>query len=60
MTDENGPRSSAFWLAKADEAQVKANDMRDGAAERTMLEVARIYDQMAAHALSIERRLKPI
>lgn len=41
------------WRAKAEEARLRAAGMHDAAAQKMMLDVARGYEQLAAHA---ERR----
>jgi hypothetical protein len=40
--------SSAFWRQCAEEAHVRADEMRDGDARRTMRQIARMYRAMAS------------
>jgi hypothetical protein len=56
MSVGNGLRDSAFWFDRAEEARMRADEMHDLAARATMLDVARLYDVMARHALEREAR----
>ena len=56
MTIENGPRNSAYWFSRAEEARTKTEKMHDFAAIATMQEVARLYEVMAKHAAEREAR----
>ena len=40
--------SSAFWRERAEEAHIRADEMRDGDARRTMRQIARMYSAMGA------------
>jgi hypothetical protein len=56
MAVQNAPHNSAYWHSKAEEARTKADGMRDAVAVQTMLQVARIYEAMAARAAEWEQR----
>jgi hypothetical protein len=46
---------TAEWLKLAEEARAIANEMRDPASKKTMMEIARAYDRLAGLALSSKR-----
>ena len=50
---ERADGNSKFWRAKAEEARRRAGEIRDLAARRIMLEVAKGYDEIGDRA---ERR----
>jgi hypothetical protein len=50
MSETDGMGSSAYWRDRAEEVRRKAGAMRDGDAEKSMLEIARMYDRMADRA----------
>jgi hypothetical protein len=57
MTDNDELHTSAYWRDRAEEARVKAGEMRSHDAERSFLEIARMYDNMADRAAKREARL---
>jgi hypothetical protein len=42
---------TAEWLKLAEEARAIANEMRDPASKKTMMEIARAYDRLANSAI---------
>jgi hypothetical protein len=52
--------SAQFWHQRAEEAHVRADEMRDGDARRTMRQIARMYSAMATRMeiRELELRLK--
>jgi hypothetical protein len=54
--DHDGLRSSAYWRQCAEEARMMADEMRDPTARNTMLDIARMYDEMAERAAAREAR----
>jgi hypothetical protein len=57
MPNDNAPRSSTYWLDKAEEARTRSEGMRDPTAAQTLLRVAQFYDLMARRAAQREARL---
>jgi len=58
----NGPvgaHTSAYWLARADEARTRADAMQDGTACQTMLSIAEKYEHLAERAARREKAAKP-
>ena len=53
-----GLHSAQFWHQRAEEAHVRADEMRDGDARRTMRQIARMYSAMATHMESRELELR--
>jgi hypothetical protein len=53
-----GLHSSAFWRQRAEEAHVRADEMRDGDARRTMRQIARMYSAMASRMEVRELKLR--
>jgi hypothetical protein len=53
MTNEEAKKRAAYYRVRAADARAKAEAMTDFGARRTMVEVARLWDRMAATA---ERR----
>jgi hypothetical protein len=56
MPNDNAPRSSVFWLDKAEEARTRSEGMRDPIAALTLQRVAQFYDLMARRAAAREAR----
>jgi hypothetical protein len=56
MSDENGPRPSAFWRSKAEEARTRCEVMHDPIAVQTMVQVVQLYERMARRAAEREER----
>ncbi len=50
--------TAEFWLAKAEEARTKGEQMHDLDARATLLEIAATYERMAQRAEGLEARLK--
>jgi hypothetical protein len=50
MPNEAGPRSSAYWLARAEEALTRSEGMHDRIAAETLRRVAEVYEQLARRA----------
>lgn len=49
-------RSSAYWLAKAEEARTVGDGMQDPVAAAIMVRLAEWYGHMARHAAAREER----
>jgi hypothetical protein len=47
---DDGLRSAEYWEERAEEARVRASEMRDSAARDLMLGIAKTYDAMADRA----------
>jgi hypothetical protein len=47
---------SAYWRERAQEARRIADELADGVAKQTMLEIARSYDNLAAIAETEAKR----
>jgi hypothetical protein len=58
MPTEGTPRSSAYWLDKAEEARSIAEGMHELVAARSLLLVASYYEVMAKRAAQREGRKK--
>jgi len=58
VTTQGRRYHSQYWRARAEEARAKAGEMRDAFTEATMLEIARMYDQMAERA-ALEEKGRP-
>jgi hypothetical protein len=56
---DNELRSSHYWRERAEEARVRAGEMRSPTAEVTMLDIAAMYERMANRAAEREARNKP-
>ena len=56
MTNETAPRSSAYWLDKAEEARTRSEGMHDGVAAATLIRLAEFYAVMARRAAAREAR----
>ena len=50
MADEEGTKRAEYYRQMAAQASAKAETVKDFAARKTMLEVARLLDGMAANA----------
>lgn len=50
MADEEATKRAAYYRHMAAQARAKAETMKDLAARKTMLEVARLWDGMAVNA----------
>lgn len=56
---DDGVRESEYWKKRADESRVRAeDDMPAGEARVLMLQIARMYDQLAVYAAAREARAK--
>lgn len=53
-----GPRDSKYWTDRAEEARTRAANMVSNAGRITMLEIARMYDQMAEREVKLEAALE--
>lgn len=58
VPNETAPRSTLFWLEKAEEARTRSEGMHDAVAAATMLRVAEFYALMARHAAAREARTR--
>jgi hypothetical protein len=56
MADEEATKRAAYYRQMAAQARAKAETTKDFAARRTMLEVARLWDGMAANAERTAKR----
>jgi hypothetical protein len=56
---DNELRSSHYWRERAEEARVKAGEMRSHTAEIAMLDIAAMYERMAERAAEREARNRP-
>jgi len=56
---DDGLRSSSYWRERAEEARAKAEEMRSGDAQSTLLDIAAMYDRMAIRAAEKEAKHKP-
>jgi hypothetical protein len=56
MTDKDEEYPSSFWRDRAEEARAKAAKMVSLDGKHSMLEIARIYDRLAAEAAEREAR----
>ena len=52
-------RSSQYWRKRAEEARVRAGEMRSADAESAMLDIAAMYERMADRAADREAKIKP-
>ena len=50
MATEEANKRAAYYRRMADEARARAEAMKDFAARRTMLEVAKLWDDLATAA----------
>jgi hypothetical protein len=50
MADDEAMKRAAYYRHMAAQARAKAETLKDFAARKTMLEVARLWDGMAANA----------
>jgi hypothetical protein len=50
-------RTAKYWRARADEARARAEEMQDGIAKETMLDVAKKYGLLARLAAEREGRI---
>jgi len=58
----NGPvgaHTSAYWLARAEEARTRADAMHDGTARQTLVSIAEKYEHLAERAAQREKAAKP-
>jgi len=55
MADDS-VRASEYWKKRAEESRARAGDMPPGEARVLMLEIARMYDQLAVYAAVGEAR----
>ena len=56
---DNELRSSHYWRERAEEARVRAGEMRSADAETAMLDIAAMYEQLANRAAEREARSRP-
>jgi hypothetical protein len=49
-------RPVAYWRERAEESYILADDMSDGFAKDSMLEIAEMYERLADQAAAIESR----
>ena len=57
-TDDSGGHTSQYWSDRAEEARTMAAGMQEGFAATMMMEIARLYDRMAARAAATEAKNK--
>ena len=55
-----GLHSAQFWHQRAEEAHVRADEMHDGDARRTMRQIARMYSAMATRMEIRELELRSL
>ena len=58
MLEHDSVRASEYWKKRAEESRAKADDMPTGEARVLMLEIARMYGQLAVYAAVREARAK--
>jgi hypothetical protein len=56
---DNELRSSQYWRGRAEEARIRAGEMRSPSAESSMLDIAAMYERMADRAAEREARSTP-
>jgi hypothetical protein len=53
-----GLRTAKYWQDRAEEVRARAEEVHDGTARRTLLDIAHRYDQMAKLASEREAQTK--